>query len=226
MTKGSDDQLQNPDLGDVRQLIGSQLRFDLTKGYPLLTTRPQDFEEIRDEVLDIAHKSNISQVAKTIEITKQDHLVEFSGLSVTMPDRCQIVTDGNDLHCVIYLDTVDVVNELPRVLAVYGLIMRLLSRESVGRHEASLVVNIGRAIVMHTDFKLANAWMNRKPLKPCQLKFNPERSSFKDSVPDDLTVEDYIYHDEISIGKEIAGILSTLRRAGATVEITTDETEQ
>lgn len=228
MTKGSDDVLETPPFGEVRQLIGSQLRFDLTKGYPLLTTRPQDFVQIRDEVLDIAHRSNISLVAQTVQSSKQDHLIGFNDISIPgLPVRCQIATDHNDLHCILTLDTVDVVNELPRILAVYGLVMRLVSREAVGRHEALLVVNIGRAIVQHKDFKLVNAWVNRKPLKPCKLQFNPERSSFKDAVPDDLTIVDYIYHDEIE--DEVEGVArrlaQTIRRAGATVEVSTDGTE-
>jgi len=202
MTKGYDDVLTNPLIGEVRQVIAPQLRFDLAKGFPLLTTRPQDFEKLRDEALNIMHASNAQDVVRGITTTQEDRTFNVP-VTDGMPVRCEIINEGHEIHCILSLDSVDVVSGLPRVIALYAIVVRLLSRESVGRYDGTLVLNIGRAFVRHKDFKLVNTQINRKPLKMCKLQFNPERSSYKDSVPDDLTIVDYIYHDEID---ELTGL--------------------
>lgn len=220
MTKGYDDVLANPNIGEVRQVISSQLRFDLAKGYPLLTTRPQDFAKLRDEGLDFMHNSNAQAVVTSLTTLAEDRLFTVRDLENPGPPvRCQIVNEGYSIHCILTCDTVDVVSELPRIIALYALFVRLLAREAVGRHDGLLVVNIGRAIVKHSDFKLVNTQINRHPLKLCKLQYNPERASFKDSVPDDLSIADYIYHDEIEI-PELDRIKEVLRKSGATVTVT------
>ncbi len=185
---------------DVRVLHGAQLRFVLGKGFPLLTVRPVEFDAVRERAIKVLFGSNSDVVVKKIqEIAWQSNVLTDDGeghcLELNGPTRVQFTTELNFVHCQVTLDSINVVSELPELIATYAIIVTLLSRESIGKYDGELVINIGRAEVLHKQFPALNELVNRKPLKLPSLTFNPDRSSFKDCGPDDLVLEDYLHND-------------------------------
>jgi len=189
----------------IRLLHAPQLRFVLGKGFPLMTTRPVDFDTVRDRAFGLLFKSNAETVVKKIQdnTASCNTLTHESGgpLGAGEPERCQFTTEQNVIHCALTLDTINIVSDLPELIATYAIIVRLLARESIGKYDGELVVNIGRAVICHRHFDAVNCQINRRPMKLCELAFNPDRSSFKDSTSEDLTIEDYLHWDSIKITK-------------------------
>lgn len=187
----------------IRLIHAPQLRFVLGKGFPILTTRELNFDQIKERAFNLLFKTNSDEVTKRIQndAASNNVLTREGGLPLGPgePERCQFTTEQSYVHCALTIDSVNVVTDLPNTIAAYAVITHLLCRESIGKYEGELVINIGRAFVRHRHFDVVTEQINKRPQKLCKFKFNPDRSSFKDSCLEDITLEGYRHWDAITI---------------------------
>lgn len=201
------------DQGAVRLLLGQQLRFVLAKGFPLLTTRELDFDDIRTEAFRVLLASNADALVKKIKESPTGCLaLEFTGAKGVapygdlFPGTLQVVTEGNYVHFVLNYDSIDFVVDLPQVIAVYALVAKLITREIGGHYPGELVVNFGRGFIRHEHFAAVNEQINRRPHKLGAIVLNEERATFRDMLgddgkpnPEDVSLEGYTHWEPIKL---------------------------
>ena len=206
----------------TRSVFGHQMRFDLTEGFPLLTTKRVHTRSVFGELLwflrgdtNIAwlHENRITiwhvdQLAGVIESLRSNpesrrHVV--SAWNVADVDAMALppchalfqfyVADGR-LSCQLYQRSADVFLGVPFNIASYALLTHLVAQVT-GLDVGEFIHTLGDAHIYHNHFDQVAEQLTRRPRALPRLVLNPGVREIDRFELPDITVENYDPHPAI-----------------------------
>ena len=200
----------------TRSVFGQQMRFDLSKGFPLMTTKKMHlvriWNEWADENGDLGpiygsqwrnwNGEGIDQLAQVIETLKHnpnDRRMIVSAWNVGKISEMhlppchmmfQFYVANNKLSCMLYQRSCDMFLGVPFNIASYALLTMMIA-QVCGLEVGEFVHTLGDTHIYHNHFEQVKEQLSREPLHLPTMKLNPAIKDINDFKYEDFTLENY-----------------------------------
>ena len=190
----------------TQSVFGYQMRFDLSEGFPLLTTKKVHLKSIIYELLwFIAGDTNVKYL-QDHGVTIWDEWADENGdlgpvyghqwaevdKMALPPCHCLFqfyVADGK-LSCQLYQRSADVFLGVPFNIASYALLTMMIA-QVCGLKPGEFVHTTGDTHIYRNHFEQVATQLSREPRPLPRMRLNPEVKSIFDFKYEDFTLEGY-----------------------------------
>ena len=184
----------------TQSVFGYQMRFDLSEGFPLLTTKKVHLKSIIYELLwFIAGDTNVKYL-QDHGVTIWDEWADENGdLGPVYGDKMALppchclfqfyVADGK-LSCQLYQRSADVFLGVPFNIASYALLTMMIA-QVCGLKPGEFVHTTGDTHIYRNHFEQVATQLSREPRPLPRMRLNPEVKSIFDFKYEDFTLEGY-----------------------------------
>src|ERR671912_652693 len=164
-------------------VFGHQMRFDLSQGFPLVTTKKLHLRSIIHELLwFLKGDTNISYL-KENGVSIWDEWADENG-------------DLGPVSCQLYQRSADVVLGVPFNIASYALLTHMMA-QATGLQPGDFVHSFGDAHLYLNHLDQARLQLSRDPRPLPQLRLNPAVRSLLEFRYEDIAIEGYEPHPAI-----------------------------
>ena len=198
----------------TRSVFGYQLRYDLSKGFPLMTTKKVHLKSIIYELLwflkgdtNIKYRV-VDQIAEVIQQIKTNpdsrRLIVSAWNPAEIPAMalapCHAlfqfyVADGK-LSLQLYQRSADVFLGVPFNIASYALLTMMVA-QVCGLEVGEYIHSFGDVHIYNNHFEQVNKQLLREPKSLPTMKINPEVKDIFNFTYEDFTLENYDPHPGI-----------------------------
>ena len=183
-------------------LFGAQLRFPLSEGFPLLTTKKLHLKSIIYELLWFIRGETHDQLAEVIEMirkTPDSRRMIVNSWNVGEIDRmalppCHVlyqfyVADGK-LSLQLYQRSADLFLGVPFNIASYARLLMMVA-EVTGLEADTFIHTFGDAHIYLNHLDQVREQLTREPRPLPTMRLRPGVTRIEDFTYDDFTLEDY-----------------------------------
>lgn len=201
--------------GMAQKLFGLQLRAELSKGFPILTTREIDFGKVKREVLGCIKRSDNNRKLKRVidQIRRNPHdrqLVvttwNFVQINQIPLPPChpsfQFFVFGDELSVHVNQQSCEMFWGVPIDLASYALLLSMMA-EACGLRRGECVITFNDTHIYHAHMEEVKEQLSREPYATPKLRLSSvdDIDSFTE---DDIELIDYYPRPRIEVLPQVA----------------------
>src|ERR671910_808481 len=178
-------------------VFGHQMRFDLSEGFPLVTTKKLHLKSIVHELLwFLAGDTNVRALQEN-GVSIWDEWADDERMALA-PCHClfQFYVAEGRLSCQLYQRSADAFLGVPFNIASYALLTHMMAK-ATGLQPGDFVHSFGDAHLYLNHLDQARLQLSREPKSLPKLRLNPAVRSLFDFTFDDIAIEDYDPHPAI-----------------------------
>ena len=165
----------------TRSVFGYQMRFDLSEGFPLLTTKKLHLRSIIHELLWFLKGDTNIKYLKDNQGSIWDEWAD----------------DNGELSCQLYQRSADIFLGVPFNIASYALLTMMVA-QVCGLKAGEFIHTFGDAHIYSNHFEQVELQLSREPRALPQMKLNPEVNDLFAFKFEDFELTDYNPHPHIA----------------------------
>ena len=183
----------------TQSVFGHQMRFDLSEGFPLLTTKKVHLKSIIYELLWFISGDTNVRYLQDHGVTIWDEWADENGDLGPVYDKMALppchclfqfyVADGK-LSCQLYQRSADTFLGVPFNIASYALLTMMIAQIS-GLHPGEFIHTTGDTHIYLNHFEQVDLQLSREPRPLPKMLINPDVKEIEDFRYEDFTLEGY-----------------------------------